>query len=516
MSTKEEIKRMAEENLEFFISLVHPDRVLGHVHKDIISWWNREEAKSHQLLLLPRDHQKSALVAYRVAWEITRNPAVRIIYISATSNLASNQMFFIKNILTNPIYRYYWPEMIKTKESERTKWTSEQIIVDHPLRTKENVRDATIFIGGLTTVVTGLHCDVLVLDDVVIDDNSRDKTSREDVSNRVSYLASVLGTEGSCWVTGTRYHPDDLYNTFIETLWETYDEDGNETGSSYLYEVFERQVEDRGDGSGQFLWPRTQRYDGKWFGFNREILSKKKAQYTDLGKFRAQYYNNPNSLENANISPDYFQYYDRNFLKRDRGNWYFKDRRLNLAAAVDFAFSTRKEADYSCIAVLGIDSEYNVYILDLVRFKTSSIVDYFDNILKLHTKWGFRKLRAEVTVAQQAIVNELKNNYIRPHGLALSVDEYRPQARQGTKEERMEATLNPKYHNRQVWHFRGGACELLEEELIAIKPKHDDIKDAVTSAMDILVPPSSNTHFSRSNNSNNVYDLYHARFGGVA
>ena len=39
-------------------------------------------------------------------------------------------------------------------------------MLDHPLRKKENVRDPSIFTGGLTTSLTGLHCDIAVLDDV--------------------------------------------------------------------------------------------------------------------------------------------------------------------------------------------------------------------------------------------------------------------------------------------------------------------------------------------------------------
>ena len=64
-------KEIAESSLVEFIALVHPKRLLGNIHREIISWWTRSEAHPHQLLLLPRDHMKSALVAYRVAWELT-------------------------------------------------------------------------------------------------------------------------------------------------------------------------------------------------------------------------------------------------------------------------------------------------------------------------------------------------------------------------------------------------------------------------------------------------------------
>ncbi len=107
--TPEEIRNRAEESLSFFIKLVAPQQVLGHCHEDVIDWWDREEAKRFQLLLFPRDHGKSRLVAYRVAWALTKDPPSRTIHFS-TANLAEKQLGFIKGILDSPIYRRYWPD----------------------------------------------------------------------------------------------------------------------------------------------------------------------------------------------------------------------------------------------------------------------------------------------------------------------------------------------------------------------------------------------------------------------
>src|SRR5688500_129301 len=120
---REERKALAEASLVEFINLVHPKRCLGNIHREVISWWTRQEAKSHQILLLPRDHMKSALIAYRVAWEITRDPTLRVLFISSTSNLATKQLKFIKDILTCDSYRIYWPEMVEKEEQKREKWT---------------------------------------------------------------------------------------------------------------------------------------------------------------------------------------------------------------------------------------------------------------------------------------------------------------------------------------------------------------------------------------------------------
>lgn len=507
------IRLQAESDLEAFIRLVHPNRVLGGIHRDVIRWWNREEAKSHQLLLMPRDHQKSALVAYRVAWLITKNPAVRVLYISSTANLAIKQLKFIKDILTSDIYRFYWPEMVNPEEGKREKWTETEIAVDHPKRKEELVRDPTVFTAGLTTSITGLHCDVAVLDDVVVRENAYTEEGRDRTKSQYSLLSSIEGADAQEWVVGTRYHPKDLYNDMVEMEVDLFDDEGELIGSEPLYEKAEYQVESRGDGTGEFIWPRQQRSDGKWFGFDQAILAKKRAQYLDKTQFRAQYYNDPNDSSEAAISREYFQYYDRTFLTRVHGIWYYKALRLNVFAAIDFAYSLGKKSDYTSIVVLGVDPLSNYYVLDVDRFKTKQVSEYFARILAMHRKWDFRKIRAEVTAAQEVIVEELKQNYIRTHGLALSVEGVRPTRHQGSKEERMEAILQPRYSNMQVWHYSGGNCQTLEEELVLQNPPHDDVKDALASCMEIAVPPSKN--FGSSKGKEIRKEMTSTRFGGL-
>jgi hypothetical protein len=512
---KQAIREAAEADLEKFIQLIHPGRILGSCHREVIRWWNREEAKSHQLLLMPRDHQKSALIAYRVAWLITRNPSVRVLYISSTANLATKQLKFIKDILTSDIYRFYWPEMVHPDEGKREKWTETEFSVDHPKRKAEAVRDPTVFTAGLTTSITGLHCDVAVLDDVVVRENAYTEEGREKTKSQYSLLSSIEGADAQEWVVGTRYHPRDLYNDMVEMQVDQYDEDGNVVDTEPLYEKLEYQVENRGDGTGEFLWPRQQRSDGKWFGFDDRILAKKRAQYLDRTQFRAQYYNDPNDSSSASIPRESFQYYDRSHLTRSNGFWYYRGKKLNVFASVDFAFSLAKQADYTAVVVVGVDALHNYYILDIERFRSKLISEYFDKILYLHQKWDFRKLRAEVTVAQAVIVEDLKTNYIRKHGLALSIDAFRPNRHMGSKEERIEATLQPRYANGQIWHYSGGNCQTLEEELVLQNPPHDDVKDALASVIEIAVPPSRQTSnvVSLRSEEGNLYGS--SRFGGI-
>jgi hypothetical protein len=507
--SKEAIRQAAEDDLLSFIRLIAPHRVLGQLHKDLIKWWTRDGERDHQMCLLPRDHQKSAMIAYRVAWEITKNPAVTVLYISSTSGLAEKQLKFIKDILDSPVYRRYWPTMTHPDEGKREKWTNSEIMVDHPLRKQEGVRDATVFTAGLTTGITGLHCNIAVLDDVVVKENAYTNDGRTKVSNQYSLLSSIETTDAREWVVGTRYHPKDLYGTIQNISEEVYSEDGDLIDKALVYEFFQREVEDQGDGTGNFIWPRQQRGDGAWFGFNTQILARKRAKYLDKTQFYAQYYNNPNDPGNEAIPHELFQHYNPTMLKKLDGAWHYAGKKLNVCAAIDFAFSLRDSADYTVLIVIGVDHDGNIYILHIDRKKTNKTKEYYDMVYRAHLKWGFKKLRAEVTAAQDVIAERIKDD-IRLDGLSLSIDKYRPTRTMGTKEERIHNTLSPYYENNSVWHFEGGLCESLEQELIQFNPPNDDIKDALHSAVGIMKVPMKS---SRARRERNV--IYNTRFGGV-
>jgi len=62
-------------------------------------------------------------------------------------------------------------------------------------------------------------------------------------------LSSIEGGEAQEWIVGTRYHPKDLYNSLIEMQEEVYDKEGTIVEYESVYEKFERQTEDNGDGT---------------------------------------------------------------------------------------------------------------------------------------------------------------------------------------------------------------------------------------------------------------------------
>jgi hypothetical protein len=404
--------------------------------------------------------------------------------------------------------------MVNQKEMQRSKWTNTEIAIDHPKRKEEGIRDPTVFCAGLTTNLVGMHCDVAIFDDILIYDNAYTEEGRSRLRTQYSLFNSIEGTEAEEWVVGTRYHPKDLYSEMQEMHEDVYNDDGEIIDGRPIYTVFERKVENLGDGTGEFLWPRQQAANGRWYGFDRGVLAIKRAKYIDKTQFRAQYYNDPNDSGELRIGRDKFQYYEPALLTCETGTWYYRDKKLNVFASVDFAYTTNKRSDYTAIAVVGVDKDNMVYVLEIDRFKTDKIPVYFDHILNLHKKWGFRKLGAETTAAQVAIVRELKDGYIRPYGIGMSIEELKHARGQGSKQERMAAVLEPRYANMAIWHYKGGNCQTLEDELIAQNPAHDDCMDALAAVISISVPPSGAMARDRKRGSNVI--PINAKFGGIA
>lgn len=507
-----QIRATAMEDLYFFARLVNPGYMYGDIHKDLFKWMQEyslygkvTEGSSNKLIMLPRAHLKSHMVATWASWIITRHPEVTILYVSATSELAETQLFAIQNIIGGTAYQRYFPEYINPQEGKRERWSQRKFSIDHERRKSEGIRDATVSTAGLTTNTTGWHADIIIADDLVVPENAYTVDGREGVMKKASQFTSIRNAGGFTMACGTRYHPSDVYATWKAQEFDVFNSEGDALYREKVWDIKEYAVE----VDDVFLWPKVMRPDGKFFGFDKQVLARIRAEYSDRTQFFAQYYNDPNDPGSNRINRNCFQYYDKKFLKQTNGHWYFKNKKLNVYAAIDFAFSLSKRADSTAIVVIGIDSDGFIYVLDIDVFKTDRISDYFDRIARLHSVWEFKKFRAEVTVAQSIIVRDLKDK-MRAEGLPISIDEYRPSRAEGSKEERMAATLEHRYENMSVWHFKGGYIDVLEEELVQARPAHDDVKNALADAVEIAVKPKS----VGDKEFNNVIE-FHGRFGGV-
>lgn len=506
MSKKDEIRQLAEQDLKVFARLVGPGQVYGQVHDDFMDWLTRPDALDDQLGLLPRGHRKSHVIAVWCAWWITKHPETTICYVSATEDLAILQLWCIKNILDSSIYRSFWPDMTHVEEGKRAEWNARNIQIDHPRRAALGVRDRTVAARAVGGNTTGLHADVMIFDDLVVPDNAYTELGRASVAASYAQFASIANPGAITKIVGTRYHGKDIYASLLAATYEEFDDEGNIIGEHPLFEVFQREVEE----DNVFLWPREMHpKTNKWYGFDIRELAKIRSKYYAAGEraqYHAQYYNNPNSPDENRLSDGSFQYYDRKHLEERNGTWYISGKELSLACAGDLAFTTGARSDYTAYAVVGKTSEGDVYILDMIQFKTDKYNVYYEKLYALFDKWKFRKCRIETNAGANLVVNHIKQEMVKS-GAYLGIE---GKNSYGDKIERAAIVLEPLYETQKIWHYRGGLTAEFEEQVLLARPAHDDLKDAVSSAIEICTV-SKSRHTSAKRGSN---ILTHERFGG--
>ena len=518
--TKEALRIECERDLWKFAQLVNPTYIYGDVHEKVFRWLADPEAATRQLLLLPRGHLKSHCIATWCAWEITRKPWTTIVYLSAGEDLAKDQLYSIKNMMTSDNYKRLWPDMINEEEAKRDQWSAYSINVDHPKRKERGIRDHTIIVKTVRANFIGLHCDNLVFDDVVVPRNAYTEQGRSEVQKSLSQCTSILNAGGHIKAVGTRYHPQDAYFDMFEAMYRVWDEESREFISEEpLWDVVEEVVEDEADGTGNFLWPRAKSpVDGNWYGFDTQQLEIIRADYFSKGEqaqFYAQYYNNPNDDSTNVLDRSCFQYYDPKFLEVSGFGVSYKGKKLKVYAAMDVAWTDASEsggktADYTAVVVLGVDEDGYYYVLDIDRFKTNSFLVYYDNVIRLATKWFFRKIKVETNSGGKLVANELER-LARENGGLISVD---TKSHTGvgsmSKHMRQYAIVNPKYELKAIFHRRDGLTSILEEEIILERPPHDDMVDALGLCLEDARPPMKTKKYI-DNEQKVISDI---RFGG--
>lgn len=496
-----DIRAACENDLYTYATMMFPDRYYGDVHKEFFRWL-QEEQYQFQLGLIPRDHQKSHCIAVYASWKITKRPWWTILYVSANPQLAREQLGVIEKVLQSKTHRALWPDTLnyvrdrdgELKHKPLDTWTQDVIKVDHPDRLSKQVRDPTVRATSVKSTNTGFHCNEVIFDDLVTDENYGSEAEKEEVIRCYKNCMKIMTTGSYCKAVGTRYGEDDLYAMITQLKIPLFDSDGDQIGEEQMWHVFERVVEDSPyrTGDGNFLWPRMKMPSGEWFGFDQRELAIKKANLTidgNMSGFHAQYYNDPNDESLARIKPSNFQYVEPRFLRKQGDDWYYGDKRLRLIGAMDLAFSNlkAKKRDFTAIAVLGMDHDGYLYVLDLDRFKTDKMEEYYEKAIELYIKWGFKTLVVESNNGGGLVAEYIKDKIRREGGTLEIKPKVAPN--DASKYERVLQILEPRYRNGEVYHNRIGYIRLLEEELRQPRPRNDDLKDAVSLAVSELKPP---------------------------
>ncbi len=173
------IRTVAEKNLFFFTKgILNRHFLTGHFHKDVCDWL-QVCPPFRKLLLMPREHAKTAIVAGGLPPHIVIQPAetniyfpglkgteCRILLCGETMKMAQKNLRVIEaEFEANKLFRVLWPHCIwpgRAKSMSKS-WNSEEMIV--PRDTE--FPDPTIRAIGVDGAVTGSRPNVEIKDDII-------------------------------------------------------------------------------------------------------------------------------------------------------------------------------------------------------------------------------------------------------------------------------------------------------------------------------------------------------------
>jgi predicted phage terminase large subunit-like protein len=346
------------------------------------------------------------------------------------------------------------------------KWNADDIVIRQ--RTKTQAA-STISTTGVEAESTGSRADIIICDDLMGEQNYKTPESREKVKHFRRGLVDVLEPHGIMVDIMTRWHLDDTYSEIIEKEIKYYD-------------VMVRKVVE----NGKLIYPKkfSKKFDPITKRFEHvegncldyvEMLKATKP----IDEFQSQYMNDPISSENALFKPEFFKYWE----KRPEG--------LYVGMGVDLAISQRTEADYTAIVVVGMDKDWNLYVLDYIRGHWTP-TDIIDNIFQTQSKWKPHTASMEINGFQRTLKTGVEEE-MRRRNQYFGIEGFRAGVGVGTggqvsKESRIKA-LEPFYRRGAVFHAGWMKKKDLETELMTFpKGRHDDLVDGMAQVLSYLSP----------------------------
>ena len=206
----------------------------------------------------------------------------------------------------------------------------------------------------------------------------------------------------------------------------------------------------------------------------------------NLNGFYQEYMNIAQSPDNAPFKPEWIQlhHYDyeringQNCLVREVGDEK-KIIPVDVYCGVDPASSLSARADFFVVATIGVDHDNNKYIIDVYRNRISP-AEQPKILIDAYKKYRPRRMKVE-TVGYQEALRVAVRDLMREQNLYIPGLESGVKPRNSKSERLM--SLVPLFAKKQ-FYFRPQDIEPQQEFLSYPKGKHDDVMDAVWTALD--------------------------------
>lgn len=204
-------------------------RLTPTLHKPICALLQRAPPY-RKLLLLPRDHLKSSMVAKALPIHLLIQPQAANGYLPGrhgantrillANETATNAEHFLRWVMMkfegNPLLRRLWPHAVwANARRDSKKWNEKEMLVPRT----EDFPEASVETIGVGGAITSRHYDVLIKDDLISVAAANSEVEMETAIewHRASRALMDDPDKSLEFIVGTRWAVHDLYDYIIET-----------------------------------------------------------------------------------------------------------------------------------------------------------------------------------------------------------------------------------------------------------------------------------------------------------
>jgi len=332
------------------------------------------------------------------------------------------------------------------------------------------LKDPTVEAVGALGAITGGHFDIIIVDDMLDDENTKTESRMETMNNWFyGTIGQLVEPHTKMFVIGTRKHYADLYQQLIDNaLWQrSIDRAIIEWPESYeyVYSIDSDENEYISDvevtGDSKVLWPEV-------WDIKKLLIDRQQAGSI---MFDREKQNDPSGMKGQYLNIDWLQYYEWADLPDD----------LTYYIGVDLAISEKEHADETCIALVGYQANRRKLYMIEIRHGKWDFPTAYNKICTAYEEWAGAGMRAvevliENNVYQAAMAQHIADStWIPAVGVLTTKD----------KITKMTA-LAP--------HFENGSVLLRKTEMLGMPEfrnqwaqfpfaEHDDMLDSVAIAV---------------------------------
>lgn len=318
-----------------------------------------EKGEIQQLILtMPPRHGKSELTTRRFpAWYIGKNPRDNVVVATYNDTFAEDFGREVRFIINGPQFKQTFPGVALRRGSTAA----------DRLQVYEGGQLSFVGRGGS---LTGRGAHTLIIDDLLKDDKEASSQAIRDQAWQWFTKVAMTRRMGKklVIVIMTRWHSDDIVGRITDPENPHYNALEAQKWKIINLPAIADEDDPLGRKPGEALWP-----DGP-DKFDLEFLASQ--QRLDPLGFSALYQQRPSAADGVLFRREHLQFYEPSQLPEN----------LRIYAASDHAVSVAARRDFTCLGVVGVDRQDNIYVLDAwwKRALTDEVVEAMLTLMRIH------------------------------------------------------------------------------------------------------------------------------------